>query len=361
MKLINNMAEAFLALNAERKVILFNPAAARMLQTKNIQGQVLRDVMRVVNKDNQPVDLSVLIAAKSTEVITRNDFKIIRDDQTSVALDFSISPIDPGASGNNEITHIVVIRDVTERKNLDEQREEFVSVISHELRTPIATAEADLAILLNPKITQLNEQSLHYVQVAHDQVVYLSNIVNDISSIARLDKESFQTKPEPLHAAKLAEALRDEYTEQMSAKGLLFRVVIPDDLPTVITNPHEVKEILDNLLGNAIKYSPQGTITLSVDNNYRGEPGVLYAVEDRGIGIAKADLSHVFEKFWRSEDYRTRQSGGTGLGLYLCARLADRLKAQLWAESELGRGSKFYLFLPQQNEKPQNIKQLLAS
>ena len=364
LTLINSMAEAFLAIDHQQKILLHNPAASKILHSNEIDGQELRVVLPVVNKLKETVDLNRLIESNRSIVIERNDLILIHDDQSSVTLDLSISPVSldsktPGSTSG--VSHIIVVRDVTERKNLEEQREEFLSIISHELRTPIATAEADLSVLLNPKMSQLNERSLHYATVAHEQVVFLSQLLNDITSLSRLEKDSFRTKPEPFNAAQFTEKLRDEFAATFADKNLLFRCVIGENLPVVITNPNEVKEIMTNLLINASKYTREGTVTLSVEGSYKAKTGVLFTVQDTGLGIAKTDLQHVFEKFFRSEDYRTRESGGAGLGLYLCARLAERMKASLWVESELKRGSRFNLFIPQQSAKPPDVKEFLTS
>lgn len=362
MTLIDSMAEGFLAVDAQNKIILHNPAIESIVHKKEITGLHLKEVLQLVNKMQEPVDIGTLINSIGTAHFERNDLSLIHQDGSAVMLDFSISPVsmapDIAIAGN--VTHILVIRDVTEKKNLEEKREEFLSVISHELRTPLATTEANLSMLLNPKIVQLDKRSEHYVAVAHNQVLFLSNILNDITSLSHLDKDTFRTKPVPFNAKKFTEGLRDEFSQKITEKNLLFRCVIGEDLPMVVTTHNEVKQIMNNLLSNAVKYTREGTITLAVAGSHRSQPGILFSVQDTGIGISRSDLKHIFEKFYRSEDYRTRESGGTGLGLYLCKRLAERMKASLWAESELNRGSKFYLFIPKQAAKPENVNKLLG-
>lgn len=361
--LLDSVSESFLGLDTNGNIVFSNLAARNLLGHNDLQNKNIGKIVSVVNETDTVVDLNVLLASRSKEIINRADLKLKNADEApDVALDLTITPVEKNdLSIVSSLAYIMVIRDITERKNLDIQREEFVSVISHELRTPISIAEGDLGMLLNPKIVRLDEQSLHYAAVAHDQVRFLSQIINQITSITNLDKGTFKTNPEPLHAAELTQSLRDEYKDLVAEKGLMFRCIVGENLPVVITTPSEVKEILVNLLGNAIKYTSQGTITLSVEGSYRGDPGILYSVQDTGIGMTKDDADHVFDKFWRSEDYKTRESGGTGLGLYICERLADRLHAKLWVESEVGRGSKFSLFISRQVDKPQDVKSLLVS
>jgi len=361
--LLDSISESFLGLNTDGIIVFSNSAARKLLGNNDLQNMNIGQAVSVVNETDGVVDLNVLLASRSKEVTSRADLKLkTADDIPDIALDLTITPVEKNdLSIVSSLAYIVVIRDITERKNLDVQREEFVSVISHELRTPISIAEGDLGMLLNPKIVKLDDQSLHYATVAHDQVRFLSQIINQITSITNLDKGTFKTNPEPLHAVELTESLRDDYKDLVAEKGLMFRCIVGENLPVVITTPSEVKEILINLLGNAIKYTSQGTITLSVEGSYRGDPGILFSVQDTGIGMTKTDADHVFDKFWRSEDYKTRESGGTGLGLYICERLADRLHAKLWVESEVGRGSKFSLFISRQVDKPQDVKSLLVS
>jgi signal transduction histidine kinase len=148
---------------------------------------------------------------------------------------------------------------------------------------------------------------------------------------------------EPINVASLVNELNGNYKPQAEAKGLTFNADLDPKLEMLYSSKLYVREILQNFITNSIKYTAKGQVTL------RAEPkdkGVLFTVSDTGIGISKSDQERVFDKFFRSEDYRTREAGGTGLGLYITLKLTRLINAELHVESELNKGSSFAIYVP---------------
>ena len=235
--------------------------------------------------------------------------------------------------------YVVILRDITKQKSLEEERDEFISVVSHELRTPITIAEGSLSnvqLMMGRKDipkTTLAEN----VKTSHDQVLFLAKMVNDLSTLSRAER-GVADATEEIDVAVMVHDLYNEYGPQAEAKGLHFNLDASPQLGTVVASRLYLKELLQNFITNAIKYTKKGEVTLIVK---KVGDSLEFAVKDTGIGISKSDQAHVFDKFWRSEDYRTRETGGTGLGLYVTRKLAKKLGVHIALSSRLNHGSTF--------------------
>jgi two-component system phosphate regulon sensor histidine kinase PhoR len=239
---------------------------------------------------------------------------------------------------------VLLLRDITREKSLEEERDEFIAVVSHELRTPITIAEGNIS---NAQYTVEKSGDIEAVKTAlkeaHSQVLFLADMINDLSTLSRAERGKLQVEVEPINVHDLAEELADNYKSQAQAKHLEFKLELDPQLELLNSSKLYVREILQNFITNAIKYTEKGSVTLRASADPRG---VRFAIQDTGIGISKGDRDRVYDKFFRSEDYRTRQSNGTGLGLYVTLKLARLIHAELSLESELNQGSTFNVFVP---------------
>ena len=180
------------------------------------------------------------------------------------------------------------------------------------------------------------------IDVAHEQVLFLAKMVNDLSTLSRAER-GVADEAEEIDVADLAHSLYNEYAPQAQSKNLQFNLELDPQLGKVSASPLYLKELLQNFITNAIKYTKEGSVTVRIKKE---GTALHFAVIDTGIGISKSDQSHVFEKFWRSEDYRTRETGGTGLGLYVTRKLAKKLSTTVDMSSRLNHGSVFSFTLP---------------
>jgi signal transduction histidine kinase len=174
---------------------------------------------------------------------------------------------------------------------------------------------------------------------AHEQIMYLAKMINDLSTLSRAER-GLDSAIEDVSTTELLTEIYKNYLASAQKKGLRLDLDLQPRLPHVNTSRLYLEEILQNLLTNAIKYTKTGSITLIA---HRVKGGVYFAVKDTGIGISKTDQHHIFEKFYRSEDYRTRETSGTGLGLYVTKKLADKMGIDIGFESRLNHGSLFSL------------------
>jgi signal transduction histidine kinase len=178
---------------------------------------------------------------------------------------------------------------------------------------------------------------------AHNQVMFLSDMINDLSTLSRAERGKLQVDIEPINVHDLVEELTSNYRPEAEKKGLRLTNDLDPHLELLRSSRLYVREILQNFVTNAIKYTERGHVTIGATADPKG---VLFKVSDTGIGISKADQERVFDKFFRSEDFRTRQANGTGLGLYVTMKLTRLIHADIDVESELNKGSTFSIFVP---------------
>jgi len=341
--LINSMADAVIAVDEQVKVVLYNGAALNILDVNNIKpGSSLDDLFKPVDKDNQPCDVPELVR-QARVPMTNRDLKLKTSD-SFINIYLSIAPVHLGYGEQGQRGYVLLLRDITREKSLEEERDEFISVVSHELRTPIAIAEGNIG---NAQFITDHSGDLTAIKQAlkeaHSQVLFLADLINDLSTLSRAERGKLQVDVESINVSALVGELAVNYEPEAQAKGLKLQTDIDPKLELLQSNKLYTREILQNFITNAIKYTDKGQVVIHAVPDPKG---VRFAVEDTGIGISKADQERVYDKFFRSEDYRTRQSSGTGLGLYVTLKLARLIHAELDLQSELNKGSIFSIFVP---------------
>ncbi len=238
---------------------------------------------------------------------------------------------------------VYAFRDMTEERGLREFQTEFVATISHELRTPLA-AVYGAAMTIQQRSDSLSEDSRsRLLSVIYDEASRLSRIINDVLWASRLESGRLEFAIEQCRPETIAESVVQAAHAHLPS-GVTLELQTDSSLPRIATDPDKLRQVLTNLLENAVKYSPNGgLVQLRIEPNGRF---VRFAVSDRGLGIPQAELPRIFEKFYRLDPNQTRGVGGTGLGLYISRELVQRMNGRIWAESSEGEGSTFFLELP---------------
>jgi PAS domain S-box-containing protein len=346
--LINSMADGVLAIDKDMKIVLSNGAALNILDVNStLRGRKLDSVVHLLDKNKKAVEVEKLVSKTATPTSTR-DFLLEYSDKSTINLYLSIAPVHLGYGSAGRHGYVLLMRDITHEKSLEEERDEFISVISHELRTPIAIAEGDIsnAEFIAEKSGDL-KQVKQALKEAHDQIMFLADMINDLSTLSRAERGKLAVESENIDVPSLVEELRIGYEPQARDKKLELKIKVDEKAKVLQSTTLYVREILQNFLTNALKYTQEGSITLTAT---AVPGGVKFSVSDTGIGISKGDQEKVFDKFFRSEDYRTRQTSGTGLGLYVTIKLARLLHAEIDLKSELNKGSTFTIFIPDLGE-----------
>lgn len=351
LTLVNNLAEPIISTDPRGRINVYNAAVLGLLDTnENLDDKSIDSIFELTDSNEKPVKLLTLLKAARSVTVDDSLTAKIGDEQLRIELTYSPIRGSYNLKTNEDIDdgYVVIIRDITKAKSLEEERDEFISVVSHELRTPIAITEGaiDNARLIYEKGGDSKKIS-KTLTLAHDQVLFLSKMVNDLSTLSRAER-NVADDPELIDVLELAHALHMEYTSEAEKKDLLFNLSAHKPLGTVMASRLYLHELLQNFITNAIKYTKAGHVTLTVT---RQGDEILFSVSDTGIGISKSDQTKIFQKFYRSEDYRTRETGGTGLGLYVAQKLAKKLGCTITVKSRLNHGSTFSFALPAHQPK----------
>ena len=238
---------------------------------------------------------------------------------------------------------VYALRDLTEERGIEKLKSEFVATVSHELRTPLAAVYGAAVTLRRQDVELDDDHRRRLLAVIAGESDRLARIVDQVLAASRLDSGSFafaveQCDPGP-PALEVVEAARAH-----APPGVRIELAAGDDLPPVAADPDMLRQVLANLVENAVKYSPSGgRVHLSL---WRHEGRVLFAVRDEGLGIPLREQERIFEKFFRLDPNLTRGVGGTGLGLYICRELVRRMGGRIWVASREGEGSTFFFELP---------------
>ncbi|MBH2007085.1 hypothetical protein I8H83_00585 [Candidatus Saccharibacteria bacterium] len=343
--LMNNLAQGVLSVDSHGIVRMYNAAALGILDTNgSLNGHHIDEVFKLSDEKGKRVHIfSIMKKSKFTEV--HDDFFYKYADDV-VRLEVSITPIRVGKRHSRldiDQGFILILRDITKQKNLDEERDEFISVVSHELRTPLTIAEGTLSNIeaMYEKDLASPDRIRPALHAAHEQMVFLSKMVNDLSTLSRAER-GIADETEVIDINELLNALYTEHSPAAHTAGLRFDLDARHNLGSVRASRLYLTELLQNFLTNAVKYTKEGGIKLHAEAS---RDSIVLSVSDTGIGISKADKEKIFGKFYRSEDYRTRETRGTGLGLYVAMKLARKLDTQIELKSRLNHGSTFSISL----------------
>jgi len=340
--LLNSISDAVMTLNRYGRITSQNAAAQAFFDTnQSLIGREIDQLMNLSDEDEKQVSMHNLISnIKST--LLRDDLSIVISEETR-HISLQMSRIRSTFGDNEEYGVVLIIRDITKQKTLEEEKDEFISVTSHELRTPVAIAEGSLSNLLVMYERHVAEGKLREAaEMAHDQIIYLAKMINDLSTLSRAER-GVGDGVESINIATMFHTLYERYKVEAEKKGLHLNLELGANLPEVQTSRLYLEEILQNFVTNSIKYTKQGKVTLGA--KMMPDSTIRFSVSDTGIGMSKSDLEHIFEKFYRSEDYRTRETSGTGLGLYVVEKLAAKLDTKIEVQSRLNHGSTFSFVL----------------
>jgi two-component system phosphate regulon sensor histidine kinase PhoR len=330
--IVAGMVEGVLAVDEEDRLLFCNRAAAELLGSaaQDAVGRRLREVARLA-------DLPKLLAQARRGGPGHQEI-VLHHAGAERVLDVHVTRFDGGQTRGL----VIVLHDITDLRRLERIRRDFVANVSHELKTPLTSIKGFVETLLGGAIDD-QENNVRFLQKIDTHVERLTNLVRDLLSLARIESQEGPLKLRPVDCHSIVREAVARHEVAIKQHGLRCTAEL-DGKPTVVLGDHEaITQILDNLLDNAVKYTPQaGEIRVRLR---RGDGEACIEVEDTGIGIPKSDLDRVFERFYRVDRARSRELGGTGLGLSIVKHLAQAMKGTVRVESELGKGSRFTVCL----------------
>jgi PAS domain S-box-containing protein len=237
----------------------------------------------------------------------------------------------------------ILLRDITREKELDAMKSQLLSTVSHELRTPLASIKGFATTLLRDDVDWDDQSRREFLSIIDEESDRLTELIGNLLDMSRVEAGALRVEAEPNHLRPIIKETASEF--QMMTHSYQFLVELPPFLPAVMADPRRTRQVLRNLVENAVKYTPTGgPIIISA----RVIPdSVEISVADRGIGIEAEQLENIFDRFYQVDSASTRKVGGSGLGLSICKAIVEAHGGRIWAESQPGVGSTFHFTLPQ--------------
>ena len=336
---------------------VFNPAAAQITgwKAEDAIGLDYRNVFVMVDErgEKQPLENHPItrVLASGKQVRVNNAWLASRANKR-IPISLIVSPV-MNEAGTATDAAVAVFRDITSQQLEEKQRSEFISTASHEMRTPLTAIEGYLALAMNDKISKIDDNARKYLEKASRSTKDLSQLFADLLTSSKAEDGRLVSNPTVIELGETIERLVDAERIRAKEKNLELNFAVSSNtingaktlrpLYYVYADPLRINEVLQNLVDNAIKYTITGSVTVRLTGN---DQIVQLQVEDTGEGIPEEDIPHLFQKFYRVDSSLTRTVGGTGLGLFICKKIIELYKGQIWAESTLGKGTTFFINLP---------------
>lgn len=329
---LTNMTDGVLTTDRRGRVILINDTALSMLKVSR-ETSLSKPVTEVLGLDDTYTFNQLLNEKESIILDHSSDKKLLY-----LRANFSIIQRETGFVNGL----IVVLHDITEQEKIDEERREFVANVSHELRTPLTTMRSYLEALAEGAMHD-EELAPKFLNTAQTETERMIRLVNALLQLSKLDSIDYQLSTTWVDFGRYFHRVIDRF-EMTKSRDVTFKRLIPEESIGVEIDEDKITQVLDNIISNALKYSPEGgqvTFKLQVIGPY-----IEVSIRDEGMGIPKENVSRIFERFYRVDKARSRKMGGTGLGLAIAKEMIEAHKGQIWASSEEGKGTTVFFTLP---------------
>ncbi len=367
--LLSSIGEGVIATDAEMKIVFINKQTELLLGWREgeMLGKKVFDVLQVHDKNHKPIRSErrpIAMAMATGKKIATSDYSYVRKNGTELPVVLTTSAV---VLDNTIFGAVTVFRDITKEKEVDRVKSEFVSLASHQLRTPLATINWYAETLLSGKVPSVSERQKKYLHQIYDASRRMVKLVHDLLNVSRLELGTFKLDPGPLRLPELIQEVIEEAKLSAKSQKITLAVHFKEKLPTLMIDRQLIQIVFQNLLMNAIKYTPSGG-SVTIEASYYPEgyetkhtphdlpegPVVICAITDTGYGIPREAREKVFTKFFRADNVKDRGQDGTGLGLYIVKSLIALLKGSVWFVSpghplfraRQRQGTTFYVAIP---------------
>lgn len=325
-------------------VINYNARFRDLLGASIIMSdQDLGTLLKMIDSAGQLVELRTLPNFHDQDTLTIGQLYIL--DQTNKKIEIELQLIRMHSKISNQLVYIWKLSNISARKQLEREQAEFISVISHELRTPVAVVEASTSAILSDQNNDLAPGQKKLVEGARENALLLSKLLGDLSVYSKLQEGAVTLSTDTVSPFMILEQIKRVFTSPAENKKIALIVDHDPEAKTIKSSEAHIISILQNFVSNAIQFTSAGGVVIVATK--ATNDGTVFMVRDTGTGIAPELKSQLFEnKFHTNTDTEHTTLQGAGLGLYISSRLANALGASVWVESEEGQGSTFYLKVP---------------
>lgn len=332
--ILNSMADGVVAVDGNGRVLLVNPAVERAL---NISGELSKgkDIVGVIR--HYDFEKSFKTALETQKELTK-EIQVLTPDPKIYRVRFA--PL----KGTDRGGVVAVLRDITEKRQLDQMRAEFIANVSHELRTPLTSIKGFLETLLDGALGE-KDTAERFLKIIDTETDRMKRLIDDLFSLSNIESRKVIPAREQLKMAELVEKVFAIFSQAAKDRGIRLVSGITGDFPVIVGDEDMITRVIINLVDNAIKYSlDNGEVT--VDGGLHGGGEVFISVADRGVGIPEESLPRIFERLYRVDKARSREYGGSGLGLAIVKHIVEVHGGRIEVASRPGQGSVFTVYLP---------------
>jgi len=332
--IINSFADGLIILDEKNEIYSVNPEAEKILGLKS--SEVLKKP--IISLNNFPKALPV---AQVLNIGLLNFFKR----EISMAKDFTIElSVIPLNLNKNDIGHLIVLHNISSEKMVDKMRTEFVSLVAHQLRTPLTAVNWSMGMLKNGEFGKLSKKQSEVIESTLHNNDRLISLVNNILNITRIEGGKYLYETAMTDMREVVNSVIDSYDPEIRKRKIKIEFREPEYISQVMMDVEKMKIVVQNLIDNAIKYSHEaGKIIITLKSD---DKNIIFNIQDVGIGIPKGQQENIFTKFFRSDNAVRVDPNGTGLGLYLTKNIINAHGGEIWFESEEDHGSSIYFSLP---------------
>jgi len=331
--ILGSMIEGVAVISARERVLYANRAFSQILglEALAVEDRPLIEVVRHTGL------LAVIKQALAGEKQESSEIVVGTVRPRSFAV--TAAPVQgDGASGA-----VLVLHEISELRRLERVRQDFVANVSHEFRTPLTAIQGFAETLLGGALEDPANRR-RFVEIIREHAARLARLTEDLLELARIEAGEMKLEFRPVSVQQLVESCAETVGMKAEAKQLALELMVPEGLPAVRGDANRLQEVLQNLLDNAVQYTPSGG-RVEVSAARAGDQ-IVITVADTGIGVPQAEQSRIFERFYRVDAARSREVGGTGLGLSIARHIVEAHGGRIWVESAVGEGSRFHFSIP---------------
>ncbi len=338
--IIHNMAEGMVVVDAQGKIMLVNQAAESLLGiSKDDVGKLLKEVV----KDEHLLTVARSIAPAGETV--EKDIELLSGDESTKRVLRTSSAVVEDPNGNT-VGMVTTLNDITRQREVEKIKAEFLANVSHELRTPLVAIQKSIAMILDKTAGEISPTQQQFISIADRNSKRLTLLINDLLDLAKLEARRMQLKRQLAGLDQVISEAVTSLEQWAKTKSVSIETDISAGLPLISADPNRLVQVLVNLIGNAIKFTPaNGKITVSCSPSADGS-SLEVRVKDTGVGIPKDDLNKIFDKFYQTKERPVSDISGTGIGLAIVKEIVELHGGKVWAESEPGSGAVFIFTMP---------------
>ncbi len=345
--ILESMAEGVAVVGADERVVFSNAAFAQILglgesEPSAGQGLMLVELVRqsellvlvkkaLAERRRVESDVTVGTLRPRTFAVTAAPVEAARVDTIE------------GNAHRETLGAVLVLHDISELRRLERVRRDFVANVSHEFKTPLTAIRGFAETLLGGALEDADHRA-RFVEIIREHAERLTRLTDDLLRLSKMEAGQFALEFKPVEATELLTSCMDTARFSAEQKKLQIELNCPDKMPPVRGDAGRLRDVIQNLLDNAVQYTPPGGRIVVSATAKNGD--VVFDVTDNGIGIPQADLERIFERFYRVDDARSREAGGTGLGLAISKHIVEAHSGKIWVESTIGEGSSFHFSIP---------------